>query len=165
MALIEFEDYPNTDTPLNAENLNNNFNDIIDRIKNSDSDSDEEVFSCNMMNIKLNQIIESGSNQNGHYIKYADGTMICRGVAGPYTTNAGTGQSSDVTLPASFINTSYHVILQLINGQAYWASISTAASVVSNTTFKVSTWNSSNNSSAVNSNQNFAYIAIGRWKL
>lgn len=26
MALIEFKDYPNTSTPLNAENLNNNFN-------------------------------------------------------------------------------------------------------------------------------------------
>lgn len=29
MALIEFKDYPNTSTPLNAENLNNNFNEIL----------------------------------------------------------------------------------------------------------------------------------------
>ena len=28
MALIEFKDYPNTSTPLNAENLNNNFNEL-----------------------------------------------------------------------------------------------------------------------------------------
>lgn len=28
MALIEFKDYPNTSTPLNAENLNNNFNEV-----------------------------------------------------------------------------------------------------------------------------------------
>lgn len=28
MALIQFKDYPNTDTPLNTENLNNNFNEL-----------------------------------------------------------------------------------------------------------------------------------------
>lgn len=28
MALIEFKDYPDTSTPLNAENLNNNFNEL-----------------------------------------------------------------------------------------------------------------------------------------
>ena len=28
MALKEFKDYPNTDTPLNAENLNHNFNEL-----------------------------------------------------------------------------------------------------------------------------------------
>lgn len=28
MALIEFKDLPNTSTPLNAENLNNNFNEL-----------------------------------------------------------------------------------------------------------------------------------------
>ena len=32
MALIEFKDYPNTSTPLNAENLNNNFNELKNKI-------------------------------------------------------------------------------------------------------------------------------------
>ena len=27
---------------------------------------------------KINGMIESGSNENGSYIKFADGTMICR---------------------------------------------------------------------------------------
>lgn len=49
MALIEFKDLPNTDTPINAENLNHNFNEVK---------------------------VESGSNENGHWIKYEDGTMI-----------------------------------------------------------------------------------------
>lgn len=31
MALIEFKDYPNTSTPLNAENLNNNFNELAEK--------------------------------------------------------------------------------------------------------------------------------------
>ena len=29
MALIEFKNYPDTSTPINAENLNNNFNEVI----------------------------------------------------------------------------------------------------------------------------------------
>ena len=29
MGLIKFQDYPDTSTPLNAENLNNNFNEIL----------------------------------------------------------------------------------------------------------------------------------------
>lgn len=49
MELIEFKDLPNTDTPINAENLNYNFS----------------------------HVIESGSNENGSYIKFADGTLIC----------------------------------------------------------------------------------------
>lgn len=41
-------------------------------------------------------IIESGSNSNGNYIKYADGTMICHGIAstGSQTTN--------INFPATF---------------------------------------------------------------
>ena len=50
MALIEFTDYPNTDTPISAENLNHNFAEIV----------------------------ESGSNENGSWTKWADGTMIVR---------------------------------------------------------------------------------------
>lgn len=49
MTLIEFKNLPNTTTPLKAENLNNNFNSIV----------------------------ESGSNENGNWVKFSDGTMIC----------------------------------------------------------------------------------------
>lgn len=49
MSLIEFKNLPDTSTAINAENLNNNFNSIV----------------------------ESGSNENGCYTKFIDGTMIC----------------------------------------------------------------------------------------
>ena len=42
-------------------------------ITDSYSTSTTEGYSCNY----VNGIIESGSNANGNYIKYADGTMIC----------------------------------------------------------------------------------------
>ena len=41
-------------------------------------------------------IIESGSNANGDYIKYADGTMICHGIH-----DTGT-QTVDIDFPATF---------------------------------------------------------------
>lgn len=54
MALVEFV---NDSAPyLNAENLNNNFNELDG---------------------KIDDVVESGSNANGNYVKYADGTMIC----------------------------------------------------------------------------------------
>lgn len=56
MEKIIFEDLPSTKTPLNAENLNK----IQENIENA-----------------INGIVESGSNENGTYIKFADGTMIC----------------------------------------------------------------------------------------
>lgn len=56
MEKIDFKDYPNTDTPINAENLN----EMQDNIEND-----------------INAIIESGSNANGNYVKYADGTLVC----------------------------------------------------------------------------------------
>lgn len=52
MALIEFKSLPDTSTPFTAENFNHNFNEVK---------------------------VESGSNANGNWIKYADGTMICTG--------------------------------------------------------------------------------------
>lgn len=42
MALIEFENLPSTDTPINAENLNNNFNYLDGRI---------DDFSSNILNL------------------------------------------------------------------------------------------------------------------
>lgn len=40
MALIQFEDLPSTNTPINADNLNNNFNECI---KNRAYSTEEEV--------------------------------------------------------------------------------------------------------------------------
>lgn len=50
MALVQFTDYPNTDTPINSENLNNNFNEILGRTKNTHSDSTEENYCCDYEN-------------------------------------------------------------------------------------------------------------------
>ena len=41
--------------------------------KTTKTTSDTETYSCNY----VNGIVESGSNENGNWIKYSDGTMIC----------------------------------------------------------------------------------------
>lgn len=55
MEKINFVNLPSTNTPMNAENLNQ----MQDNVENA-----------------INGIIESGSNENGSWIKWADGTMI-----------------------------------------------------------------------------------------
>lgn len=56
MEKINFEDLPSTKTPYNAETFN--------------------LLQTNVENA-INDVVESGSNTNGNYVKYADGTLIC----------------------------------------------------------------------------------------
>ena len=50
-------------------------------------------------------IVESGSNSNGSYIKFSDGTMICRGT---FTIPANTNEFI-LQLPKSFENTGFQI--------------------------------------------------------
>lgn len=56
----------------------------------------------NQLRINGNQVIESGSNENGEYVKFADGTMICtKTVAGSTQIETSWGnlyESSDISL-------------------------------------------------------------------
>jgi hypothetical protein len=51
-------------------------------------------------------IIESGSNANGRYIKYSDGTMVCWGVG---TTDSGQSQKQ-FTFPTPYFDTNFVVV-------------------------------------------------------
>lgn len=46
------------------------------KVLNKDSSSVTDTYSCDYINNNVG-IVESGSNENGSYIKYEDGTMIC----------------------------------------------------------------------------------------
>jgi hypothetical protein len=50
-------------------------------------------------------IIESGSNANGEFTKFADGTMICR-----FNAATSSGGATTKTLPATFANTDYRAV-------------------------------------------------------
>ena len=46
-------------------------------ISNVKTTGTTNTYSCDYINNTINSIIESGSNENGNWIKYSDGTMIC----------------------------------------------------------------------------------------
>lgn len=58
--------------PINANNLNLMQDNVENSFKSSKITSDTDTYNCNY----INGIIESGSNDNGNWIKFEDGTMI-----------------------------------------------------------------------------------------
>jgi hypothetical protein len=56
-------------------------------------------------------IIETATNANGTYTKFADGTLICQGPMPDFAVAAGAVAtvSSSATFPALFINTNYYI--------------------------------------------------------
>jgi hypothetical protein len=55
-------------------------------------------------------IIESGSNANGEFVKYADGTMICTGRVTESRSSSGV-LATLFTMPAAFISTTAYTPL------------------------------------------------------
>ena len=139
MALIEFKDLPDTSTPINADNLNNNF---------------EECYN----------IVESGTNANGTYVKFNDGTMIQYGrCANTHSidTSYGSvyiGDLQIITLPSAFVDTNYKIMLTAI------APMNSAYVVDDNKTttqvyyFPVSYLSRTSRELSIN------FVAIGKWK-
>jgi len=108
-------------------------------------------------------IIEKGSNANGEYTKFADGTMTCFGevsatcTSGPYTNGVnGTVYYAqpDVTLPAAFVNANYRTNVTAVNRGASLL----AGFVKSTSSFRVEL-NDTSNTTPVRA----SWSAIGRW--
>ena len=108
-------------------------------------------------------LMESGTNANGYYAKYADGALICRQVSGqsqPTDTAAGglyySSTTYTFTFPASFIAVPA-VVHQAINASNYlvW-SASEGTRLISY--FNVRTVSPSNTASSY-----VSYVAVGRW--
>lgn len=110
-------------------------------------------------------IVESGSNANGEYTQYADGTLICRKVA-LMTTNVNTAvgslfrnQSEVWTFPVPFVGsppaTSREVMTQIAYG---WSSMGSDTTTITRLTYCVMSATSYAYAPYVN------LLAIGRWK-
>lgn len=130
---------------------------LVANVSKTYSTSEDDAYACSY----INGIIESGSNANGYYTKYADGTLICRYYVGPIATNANSGTTTAVTFPYEFINTDWQIQLTMTNGQTFWSYVFANAKDKTKTGFNLDTYNNSNGN---NSGQYFDYIVIGRWK-
>jgi hypothetical protein len=106
-------------------------------------------------------IMERGSNANGEYVKYADGTLICTGTVSITGSIVNGGVASGtITLPASFSTTTAAFFnigrdsassTALFVGNNYLASTSAGA------------WELRNQSGATRSYSITSFFAIGRW--
>lgn len=105
-------------------------------------------------------VVESGSNSNGSYIKFADGTLIQQGNTGRFTVPASTSGSKDVTFPINFYDINYYVTQTSLGGDYYsWVAEATTNKTISG--FKCNCWNNTSTSAA---DIEYSWIAIGRWK-
>lgn len=107
--------------------------------------------------------VERGSNNNGNYIKYSDGTLICYNTI--YMTKSLTSAfegayfeaSGDINYPISFVSgPTITVTLQCQNALLSHTIVNSYAD-----RFGLYLWKTQ---SKANLNINVNYIAIGRWK-
>lgn len=146
MALVEFKDKPSTDTPINSTNLNNNFEELAGKTINS-----------------------SGSNANGSFIKYEDGTMICYNKQ-TFNTVISTGSgvlfvSSNLSFsnyPAAFTELPVVTLNVVRGGSSYpfYVFKTNETTLTTPPTIRIA------NSASVVSARDYVvdYIAIGKWK-
>lgn len=113
-------------------------------------------------------VVESGSNANGYYIKFEDGTMICKGTASGSSPNYDwwsfckrTAEQIQVTFPATFVG-SPTVTANPTNVLGGLFAI-----LIDTQTTTHFTFTGLRAGGAANSNYTawgITYIAVGRWK-
>lgn len=168
MALIEFKDYPNTDTPINSSNLNYNFQQINYNLEQQMINVNDKIGNLDELNTEdkenilsaINSIIESGSNANGSYLKFSDGTLMCWGKV---TFGSITGQMAknvSVSLPQSYKDTIYNVQLTKVGGGGYTYIVETVMNQTVNG-FSIQGWNTTTDTSTL---AGYMWSTIGKWK-
>lgn len=141
--------------PANADNLNLMQNNVENSFKSNKTTSDKDTYSCNY----INGIIESGSNSNGNWIKFSDGTMIC------YGTGKGKNDTTNiVTFAVPFINNEYKVSSFIVSTDEHYIRTVQIKEKTAATMEIYLQWFQMGTTSAGLGADTFDYIAIGRWK-
>jgi len=109
--------------------------------------------------VPTGSVIERGSNANGEYVKYADGTLICTGTIATFAMGATTSTGQAIALPATFINTNYAVSIFGTPGTSADVYGFTQVGTKTTTSF-VGTYR---NGATAQNITNTAWSAIGRW--
>lgn len=138
-------------------NLDNN---LILKSENVEYDNDTLKNELDTLNSTISNIVQSGSNSNGNWIKFSDGTIIEYGY-GDCFLDANSYRDITFTLPVKTAST-------------IWASITMQSSSISQTmgsiTFAVNTFNTTsltirafNNTSSGRGPSGY-WMIIGKWK-
>ena len=127
--------------------------------KTTKTTSDTETYSCNY----VNGIVESGSNENGNWIKFVDGTMICncsvtRNIANTNAwNNLFVGDIQNIPFPQTFIEL-YTCNVDLYSTRNAWKMSNNIPTVSgTGTMFSVSP-------ESFTEDIQICVIAIGKWK-
>lgn len=147
MEKIIFEDLPSTNTPINATNLN--------------------LLQTNV-ETAINSVVESGSNDNGSWIKYSDGTLVQYGNVTKSinikTISNSTGWYYDdgyaIVFPIKFVDTNYFVEVKSALGSLITLNVYS----ITNYQNSLCEFNLSSNVEYSNSSYKFRWFAIGKWK-
>ena len=131
---------------IGYRNGSNNYNLEIDNNGINISSPDN-----NGLNINGAPIIESGSNANGYYTKFADGTLIC------YGNKTISNYAMTINYPAIFIDTNYSLVTQFVRDESL-GNFSNAQGLNTLTTTSCVCY------SAYSETATVLWIAIGRWK-
>ena len=145
-----------SDVLLVAEKITNN-------ISNAKTTGSTNTYSCDYINNTINSIIESGSNANGNWIKFVDGTMICncyvtRNIANTVPwNNMYIGDIQNIPFPQQFIEL-YICNVDLYSTRNAW-KMSGGIPTISGTgsIFSVSP-------ESFTEDMRICVIAIGKWK-
>lgn len=150
-----WEDYPSTNSPITSDRLSHIEQGIYD------NSTTLQTIATTAQNI-----IESGSNANGNFVKYSDGTMVCYGTV--YTTNPTHNDwygfcriSNEFTfsLAKAFKDNNYSLTISSTT-YGYFSTIIT--SITTNSFgFRAFTHNQD---AYTPNNGVFNYIAIGKWE-
>lgn len=141
MSLVKFIN--DSEPYLSAENLNNNFEELGKRI----------------------YIEESGSNNNGSYIKFSDGNMVCwHSISGRYNvTSQANGcyyTNQNFTFPQEFKTRPVIIPSLTEENGILWAGLG-IETALTNTVCQV---RALANVSISDKPISFMYVAIGKWK-
>lgn len=151
--------------PINANNFNLMQNNVENSFKSIKTISDTDTYNCNY----INNIVESGNNDNGNWVKFEDGTMICTGTITATidcTNTWGTlyyGQNNDkYNFAQSFIKPPILNLQYTTTGAMSFIPIVYSGIVIDKDGFKRIEIARPN--SVTNLGVKVYFIAIGKWK-
>lgn len=124
---------------------------VVDSLEGNEADKSPSV---RAVKEAIVEIVESGSNANGSYIKYSEGTLICR------ATKSGIKGNTLIQHPYPFITSNYQ--LSITPGYASSPDCVITWSSKETDSFKIYTTIGGNYTEEIA--QSFDYTATGKWK-
>ena len=121
-------------------------------------DASSVVYGRQKLNNYLASVIESGSNDNGSWIKYSDGTLI---QYKSLVTIEANQESVTITLPLEYLKPNFTILLTALNYSHPYITYS--SNTVSKNTFKVIATDIKTGTIPT-TKEGFNFLTIGRWK-